>query len=212
MKELFSSNNDIRKTAFLNWRTYRNEDINNLIVLADGYLTSSIQLIDLCLNDNDDNKADNLIFPILHNANHGIELYLKSMIWTINQLKTNKEKFSEIHELDILFQETLNTIQANKDLVFFEHFNKNSVCLANYIEELYSKLDNSKVRGNMFFSRYPISKTDKKTKNYEKQFYIVEDQNITIDLENYKGILENIYLFLDERISYLYFNELQEDY
>lgn len=212
MKYLFSENEDISKSAFLNWRLSVNEDIQNFIVLADGYLSSAIQLIDLCLVNISDVKADKLIFPILHNANHGIELYFKAIIWSINQINKNDEKFKEIHELDKLFENTIETIKANKDLRFLENFKENASCLSNYINELYSTLRVANVHGNMFFSRYPISKTDKKTKSHIKQFYTEKVNNIVIDLENFKEILEEIYSFLDERVSYLYFNELKQDY
>lgn len=213
MKKLFSSNEDIRKSAFLNWRTIRNDDINNFIVLADGYISSAIQLIDLCLENNSDSKADKLIFPILNNVNHGIELYLKSIIWTINELNKTGEKFDDnCHELNQLFNETIEIIKKYEDLIFFEDFKEKSIILSCYINEIYAVLTKNPFKNSMTFSRYPISSTNKNTKQHYKQFYTEKKENIEIDLENLKEILEEIYLFLDERVSYLYFNKLKEDY
>jgi hypothetical protein len=76
MKPIFTGNSDYRKSAFINWRTAKDVDIQNLIVLAEGFLSSSIELAKTALTNNSDKKADMLIFPILTNANHGIELYL----------------------------------------------------------------------------------------------------------------------------------------
>ena len=212
MKELFSSNEDFHNSAFLNWRLSPNEDIQNFILLADGYMSSALHLIDLCLKNTSDPKADKLIFPILHNANHGVELYLKAIVWTINKVNKNDEQYKEIHELDKLYENTIETIEVNQDLEFLEHFKENSSCLSNYINELYSKLRGQAVPGNMFFSRYPLSRIDLKTKSYLKQFYTEKINNIEIDLENLKEILEEIYSFLDQRVSYLYFNKFKKDY
>src|SRR5690625_6409664 len=41
-------------------------------------ISPAITMSKKCLSGNEDKKADVLIFPILNNANHGIELYLKS--------------------------------------------------------------------------------------------------------------------------------------
>ena len=86
MKPIFTGNSDFEKSAFVNWRTSKHEDIQNMLVLAEGFLSSSIELAKTSLADNSDKKADMLIFPILTNANHGIELYLKSLVWTLNKL------------------------------------------------------------------------------------------------------------------------------
>ena len=45
MKKIFSSNADINKTAYLNWRTDKHEPIHNFQVLANGYLKAAIDLV-----------------------------------------------------------------------------------------------------------------------------------------------------------------------
>lgn len=74
IKPIFSKNEDFRKIAFLNWRM-DSSDIRSLLNLADGYFVSGLELTKQCLDDNSHNRADILIFPILTNINHGIELY-----------------------------------------------------------------------------------------------------------------------------------------
>ena len=39
MKEIFSYNVDVNKTAYMNWRTKYHEQIHNMIVIADGFIT-----------------------------------------------------------------------------------------------------------------------------------------------------------------------------
>ncbi len=41
MEAIFKGNEDIEKSAFLNWRTTKHSDILNIIVLADGFLSSA---------------------------------------------------------------------------------------------------------------------------------------------------------------------------
>ena len=65
MKDVFTYNADITKTAYLNWQTNRHDAIHNMITLAKGYMEASIVLADAILADNYDKKADKLIFPIL---------------------------------------------------------------------------------------------------------------------------------------------------
>lgn len=59
--------------AFLNWRM-DSGDIINLFNLGDGYFQSALILCKNIIQNNERKKADIIIFPILMNFNHGIEL------------------------------------------------------------------------------------------------------------------------------------------
>jgi len=89
MKEVFSSNFDVNKNAYINWRTDKNNHIHNMLTIADGFMKSSLITAKQALVNNTDKKADILIFPNLFNVNHAIELYLKSISWTLNILLDN---------------------------------------------------------------------------------------------------------------------------
>ena len=52
-----------------------------------------------CLQDNGDKKADIVVFPMLFSANHAIELYLKSINWSLNMLLNEKESFCGGHDI-----------------------------------------------------------------------------------------------------------------
>ena len=62
MKDVFSYNSDIDKTAFLNWRTKKREPIHNMNVIADGYMQAALELAKTCLADSFHKKADAIIF------------------------------------------------------------------------------------------------------------------------------------------------------
>jgi hypothetical protein len=44
VKEVFSYNVDIHKNAYMNWRTDKHEHINNMIIIANGFMQSSLHL------------------------------------------------------------------------------------------------------------------------------------------------------------------------
>lgn len=206
MKKIFEGNEDYHKSAFLNWRTSSREDIGNLLVLAEGFLDSSIQLTKDCLTDNDDKKADALIFPILHNANHGIELYLKSMIWTLNKLIGKELKIEGNHNIQQMFSTVRAKIKTHKDKDWLKHFDEQNKVLEKYIDELFSLISGYGKGDNMDFTRYPI------TNKYENHFYIDQLDNIEIDLENLKDQLIHIKNALDERASYFFYQELNGEW
>gem|GEM_PF-6152347 len=89
-KPIFKPNpHDYTKTSFLNWRFFKQDSPKSFLTLGEGYIKSSIELIAHVIENNHDKRADIFIFPILHNFNHGIELYLKGLVWTLNLLLKN---------------------------------------------------------------------------------------------------------------------------
>jgi hypothetical protein len=112
MKPIFSRNEDIDKIAFLNWRIAKDNDIKNLINIGDGYLTAAIRLSKLCLITNMDKSADVLIFPILNNANHGIEIYLKAIMWSLNVIMKSEDKSQRGHNLRQLYRTVRSKVNA----------------------------------------------------------------------------------------------------
>jgi|AKZA01.1.fsa_nt_gi hypothetical protein len=77
----FDFNGDVDKTAYLNWRFDKWRNINSQFYeMGKAYFNTAIILLDGCLNNNGDNKADAWIFPIMFNTVHGIEIYLKGLM------------------------------------------------------------------------------------------------------------------------------------
>lgn len=76
----------------MNWRTSWRDASDSMVELANGFIDAALELSQSCIDDNSHKKADILVFPILFNANHGIEVYLKSICWCLNQLlQKNKD-------------------------------------------------------------------------------------------------------------------------
>ena len=183
MKDIFSYNIEIEKNAYLNWRTSHYDQIYNMIVIADGFMSSSILLAEAALNDNQDKKADSIVYPMLFNANHAIELYLKATIWTLNILLKKNQKIEGQHDIQQIFQVLIKRIDE------FETDKRNRKQAHNlmegakiYINELFDKIadqSGNRKKDNMDFSRYPFKQ------NYLPHFYITEFDNVVIDLENF---------------------------
>jgi hypothetical protein len=203
MKPIFSRNEDINKIAFLNWRINKNEHILNLLNIAEGFLLSSLELAKKCLNDNQNKKADIIIFPILNNANHGIELYLKSLIWIMNELLGNEQKIVGKHNLKQLFQTLKARFKLYKGNIKNTDFNEATYELENYISELFDKIQATDKNDKMDFSRYSLNK------NKEDHFYVLEFGNVEIDLENFVERFERIKQNLKQLTDFLYFQELK---
>jgi len=206
MNKIFSYNEDINKNAYLNWRTAKHEDVGNMLALAEGFLSSAIELSKTCVGDNSEKKADMLIFPILTNANHGIELYLKSLIWTLNKLTNSKFKIEGKHNIQQMFQTVRAKIKEYKDNDWLKHFDEQNKNLAEYIDELFSYISTVGNKDNMDFSRYPI------TNKHENHFYVDSLNNVVIDLENFIERFKEIKESLDERASYFFYQELKGEW
>lgn len=205
MKKIFTSNLDINKTAYLNWRTEKHQPIHNMNVLADGYLKGALILSRQCLVDNNDKKADILIYPILFSVNQAIELYAKSICWSLNILLGYKSSYIENHDIRgilLTVKQKVNEFGFDSPGSGEQNFNEMIKPLDLYIDELYLKIGkNGEINTafhNIDFSRYPINNRK------ENHFYVNEYDNIVIDLENFIDVFENIYDCLSRLAGYYY--------
>ncbi|HHB1899412.1 TPA: hypothetical protein ACOQ39_001638 [Bacillus cereus] len=183
----------------MNWRTHSYDPIHNMIVVAEGFKDSALLLVKEILKDNTDKKADNLIFPVLFNANHSIEVYLKAICWTQNLLLNKSDTFDGNHNLKGLFTKVVtleNELNILEDKsVFYKELNN----LESYIDELYEKIErivkdkkgNDKIIHDITFCRYALNN------DLEPQFYINTFDNVVVDLENFLTVFEQIFKTLD---------------
>lgn len=206
MKPIFSRNVDVDKIAFLNWRTSKFSYIQNMHVLAEGYMSSALILAKKCLDNNDDKKGDMLIFPILNNANHAIELYLKAILWTLNKIIKNNAKIEGGHNIKQIYETVKSRIKEYPGQVSVSEFNKATKVLKTYIDELFEKIKSIPKNDKMDFARYPFSK------NYENHFYVESLGNVEVDLENFVSQFKLISDSLGDLADFLFFQELNEEW
>lgn len=203
-KKVFSRNSNIDWMAFMNWRIEPNDYILNMKNVADGFLLSSQELTSSCLTENRNKKADILIFPIFHNLNHGIELYLKCLIWIANKKIGSSENFDGTHDIKKLFKTLNEQIYHLKNYITIEEFKGMSNSLIIYIDELYEKISLDKKHAKMDFPRYPFDL------NFQDQFYALDKGTIEIDLENFVERISIIKEHLQNLFRHLYSNESQK--
>ena len=201
MKKVFSYNANIEKNAYMNWRTNKYEEIHNMNVVAEGFIEGASILIQECLEDNCDTKADILIFPILFSINHSIEVYAKSICWSLNVLLGNNSKFNKNHDIRGIW---LTAKQKIKDFGFGvgreeDDFKNMIITTDKYIDEIFNVIKNEDINNayhNIDFSRYPINN------RWENHFYIKSFDNVTVDLENLYMIVEDIKQCLNRLLGY----------
>lgn len=203
LKDIFSRNEDYRKIAFLNWRM-NSDNIINLFNLGNGYFDSSLVLIEKCLSNNKDKKADIFIFPIFTGINHGIEVYLKGITIAFNKMLQNGQNADGTHNLKQLFdtlKARIKDLDGQKTLNQFEEYFED---LTTYINELNGKIESTQRNDKMDFSRYPFSKKN------ENHFYVDNWTNVEVDLENLKERTKNIKDKLDGFSEYVYYDRYEQ--
>ena len=194
MKKVFNYNSDVEKTAYLNWRTNMHEPIQNMNVLAEGYFQSALLLAKECLNNNDDKKADILIFPMLFAVNHGIELYEKSIYWSMNILLGYNSRYNDNHNIRGIWyavKEKITQYGFGYGRTESE-FNKMIINLELYLDELSITIKRDErpideAYHNIDFSRYPMNNRD------EYHFYLKTFDNVVVDLENFIEVFDDIF-------------------
>lgn len=216
MKNIFQGNSNIDKTAIMNWRTQKYDCVGNMIVIADGFMKSSLLVSEKYILENDHKEADVAIFPILFNANHAIELYLKSIVWTLNILLDNNKKIEGNHNIKQIFSVCNSKVSEYETSDERKNqYNAMTYNLKLYLDELFSKIEIVKENGRSEFgtdfSRYPFSN------KYTNHFYIDEFNNVEVDLENFytrfKEISKNLRLIASEYLEHVDLkNETASDY
>lgn len=208
----FEYTDDIERTAYLNWRFDLDRNLENQFYdMAKGYFETSIALIDNCLADNRGHKADIWIFPIMFNVVHGIEVYLKgfnSQYRIFAKLQKDEYQATKIegkHDIRQLCQVAISMAKANHDNDLLTELS----FVQKFIDILYVNTN------DMTFARYPI------TAKGEKHFYVIQKDNVTIDLDVYKQWILRVFRifysctsFIDYQIDQIldWKHEMQNEY
>lgn len=190
LDSIFRYNTDINKTSYLNWRTgFAHTSRRQFVVMGEAFFSTAYNLLQQCLIDNSDKKADSWIFPIMFNIVHGIEVYLKAINAALSVvLKKNRGISEGGHDLKALCGTARNLIieykTANKNTTASQMFEGIKV-VEKFISNIYEKTD------DMTFVRYPLAK------NKQGHFYIETFDNEVIDLELLREQLVYVFKMLD---------------
>ena len=197
METFFCQNPNKCKTSYMNWRMGFG-GAQEFAAISEGYAECAIQLIDLCLEDNSDRKADIWIFPIFHCIIHSIELYLKAIHFNLCILLEEKPTISADHNIKQICEEAKAKILTIKNGDFYSdgEFMYTAIKVVHkFIVNIYDKTN------DMSFARYPISSKKK------KMFYSKKTAgNIVVDLEKMREQFSYVFMMLDSIMSILYNN------
>lgn len=189
MDTFFSKNSDIDKTAYMNWRiSFQNGTGGQFFTISEGYAESAISLVNECLKDNSDKKADAWIFPILHCIVHSIELALKSTIFYLDILLDEEPNIEGKHDIKQINQTAISKVVKLKLKKIYSGLDEVKTALRlieKFINNIYEKTD------DMSFVRYPI------TAKKENMFYTKELKNVVVDLEKLKEQFGYVFTMLD---------------
>lgn len=192
-ESIFSYNSSINRTAYLNWR------INDFYsewyqfnIMGYAYLDASINLM-ILLKGNDYKQADSLIFPILFNAIHGIEIYLKGLITGFNlTLDKSNRSIPKGHDIKKLSRVIRNVSSefSKKYLkqTMQEEFKRIVTIIEDITENIFAETQ------DITFPRYPSGLNDKGTTPH---FYVERKENVTVDLDLLSEQIVVIYYIFD---------------
>ena len=200
---VFASNNDIYKTAFLNWRMSRRDIPENLHQMGKAFGEGAMTLIDKCLNDNKGHVADALIFPILYSVDQCIEVMIKAILCCLDILEGSKGVVSKTHDVFQLLSQLKAAIKKHTKIT--KGLDNHLKPVQTYLDELNLYIGGTTGQPHMDFARYPID-TDG-----NPYFYVVSRRNITVDLDVLKEKLQEIIDSLDA-IYYMYSVERERLY
>lgn len=171
---------------------FRENSRSQFVVLGKAFFSAGFNLIQQCLNDNRDKKADSWIFPIMFNIVHGIEVYLKAINAALSVCVNKQRGIAEGgHDIKGL------CCVAIKLLIEYKTINKCDTTdqmfqgikvVEKFIENIYKKTD------DMTFARYPLAK------NKKGHFYIQTVKNEVIDLE----LLEEQIIYVFRMLEFIY--------
>ena len=180
--------------AFLNWRIDKHTVLEEQFFnLGDGYFQAAVNLIDSCLKDGSSNSADILIFPIMFCTIHGIEVYLKGfnsqyrIYHGLQEGESVESKIEGNHNIKQLCEVAISLVKnkGDKDLMQELSFVKK------FIDILYANTN------DMTFARYS---TDSKK---QPHFYVLKDDNVTIDLYVLRQWIIRMSTILDNCTSFI---------
>lgn len=180
----FNRSDDISKNAYLNWRfDFATDNETGMFNMADAYFQTALILIENCLQDNKDKKADIHIFPILFNIVHGLEVYFKGYISKFRLVKglSTESKIEGGHNIKQLCETAIKLTRENNESETVTEL----LFLQKFIKTLYEETN------DMSFARYAIDK------NKENQFYADHPGNITIELNVLRQWCLRMYQIVD---------------
>ena len=190
LPSIFEQHPDINTNAYLNWRMdFCGTRRRRLVIVGQAYFDTAYYLLQQCLDDNLDKKADVWIFPILFHVVHGIEVYLKAINVSYNvALHRDNTEIEGSHDIKQLWSVARKLVLAFKTEypsgTADQLWNAVKV-VGKFIDNIYDKTD------DMTFARYPMDRDN------NGQFYIEKMGNTVVNMEELHKQLPVVFHMLD---------------
>ena len=202
METFFCRGKSIQTTAFLGGYS---SDISFFVMMSQAYAETALNLLDQCLNDNIDKKADTWIFPILHCMLHSIELGLKATNYLLESLLGLQPKIEKHHKIKKVCDKTVSYLKQAKTQDFncgCDEIITASKLIKKFIANICEKTNNEE--DDMSFTRYPFDS------NNEKMFYSHLTSHEVIDLEKLREQFCYTYMMVDLILTAIYQDDFPE--
>lgn len=189
LDSVFDYGSTVDVTAYLNWRVQGKTDKEQFVLLGRAFLTSAYLQLNCCLEDNSDKSADLLVFPIMFDVVHGIEVYEKAICASFSCLLGKERKIVEGGHNILQLSQTASALideyaVGNKSRTT-EQMKSAIGYVKNFVENIYDKTN------DMTFARYPLMK------NGNGHFYAETYENETIDIFKLKNQLSIVFHMLE---------------
>ena len=189
LDSVFDYGSTVDTTAYLNWRVQGKTNKEQFVLLGRAFLTSAYLQLNCCLEDNGDKSADLLIFPIMFDVVHGIEVYEKAICASFSYLLGKERKVVEgghnILQLSQTASALIDEYSIGKKSRTTEQMKSAIGYVKNFTENIYSKTN------DMTFARYPLMK------NGDGHFYTDTYENETVDILKLKNQIVVVYHMLE---------------
>ena len=172
--------------AYLNWRTSYGGKGYKFKEIAEGYFVSSILLLSESIKNHTERLGDATIFPIIFNVLHGIELYLKGMLFIISDYCDNKGYSFTANVWGHSIKDLLSEVKNQAMSLGLDSITCKDISI---LEDFFNQM--FKYSDDVTFARYPYD-----ARNAE-HFYINMGTNIILDMQVLAEWVKSIFYVLD---------------
>lgn len=172
--------------AYLNWRVSDGGKGYKFKEIAEGYLVSSILVLSKSIENHTERLGDATIFSIIFNILHGIELYLKSMLFIILDYCGNSGQPFDTGVWGHSVKYLLSEVKNQSTSLGLESITCKDISI---LDDFFNKI--FKYSDDVTFARYPYDKRN------AEQFYVNMGKNIIIDMQVLTEWVKSIFYVLD---------------
>lgn len=168
---LFVEESDLKKGAWISNPT------NKFFLYSEGYREAGNKLYDYCIEN--PFFSNSLIYPIIYNYRHFLELRLKELILMGNEYIENDDDFPDQHSLTKLWNIYRNKLLPQIDTTI-------EIDTLDNVEKLINEFNTIDPKSMSF--RYPVTKSPNRKKSINMP---------TIDIENFRNVTLKLIYFFD---------------